>query len=58
MAAITATLALTVQYWGRWFGVIPGNVSTRLSLAVLVGWFLPKAICLLGFPYYYGLWRD
>jgi hypothetical protein len=50
MAAITATLALTVQYWGRWFGVLPGNVATRLSLGVLVGWFSPKGYMFVGFP--------
>ena len=46
---LTATLALTVQYWRRWFFFIPGYLAVRSSLWLLLGWFSPKGFVFVGF---------
>ena len=46
---LTATLALTVQYWRRWFFFIPGYLAMRSSLWLMLGWFSPKGFVFIGF---------
>lgn len=49
LTALSATLALTVQYWRRWFFCIPGYLAMRSSLWLLLGWFSPKGFVFVGF---------
>ena len=49
IVALTAALALTVQYWRRWFFCIPGYLAVRSSLWLLLGWFSPKGFVFVGF---------
>jgi hypothetical protein len=50
MIALATTVALTVQYWRRWFFFIPGYLGMRSSLGLLLGWFAPRGFVFIGFP--------
>ncbi len=50
MATLTAAVTSTVQYWRRWFPLVPGYLGMRSSLGLLLGWFSPRGFVYIIFP--------
>jgi len=49
MAALFVVLSTTVQFWCRWFYLLPGFVVMRLGLGALLRWFSPHGYIPIGF---------
>jgi hypothetical protein len=50
MIGLATSMALTVQYWRRWFFFVPTYLGLRSSLWLLLGWFSPGGYVLVIFP--------
>jgi len=50
MIGLGAVLALTAQYWSRWFYCLPGYLAMRSAGWLLFGWFSARGFIFVGFP--------